>query len=112
MEQKRVSYKVATALKEAGYPQIGEYWYDGSGLCCYSESDLDELQNHFYAAPYALEVWLWLWRKKGIKILPTGGIIVQGKGKLETNNLYNYPNDPEDAIISAIEYLVDNDLIK
>ena len=107
---KRVSFKVATALKEAGYPQIGEYWYDGSGLCCYSESDLDELQNHFYAAPYVLEVWLWLWREKGIIIKITQCTSYVSIG----NKLFSGvpKKDPEEAIIATIECLVDNNLIK
>lgn len=97
---KEVSFKVAKAIKEAGYPQVGYYWYSPQGVECYSESDLDEVG--YVSAPTYIDVWLWLWREKGIPIqidYAFCGIDCQ-------------INDPEEAIISAIEYLADNDLIK
>lgn len=47
---------------------------------------------------FYLEVWLWLWREK----------------KVDKQHLFILdPNeDPEEAIITAIEYLVTNNLIK
>lgn len=123
MEQKRVSFKVAKAIKEAGYNELCDMYYHilddeyeskmslemtGDG----SHSFLNSLNQYRCAAPYVLDVWLWLWRKKGIEILASGGIIVRGKGKIEVKSLYDYPNDPDEAIAAAIEYLVDNDLLK
>lgn len=100
---KRVSFKVAKALKEAGYPQdrtnshytnCGELVYYGIA----GETGFD--------APTYLEVWLWLWREKNISIdWKDGYIYVNG----EEIGCFN---EPEEAIIAAIEYLVDNDLIK
>lgn len=55
---KRVSFETAKILKDVGYPQTGEYWYDGSGLCCYSESDLDEIGYIF--SPTYFDVMCWL----------------------------------------------------
>ena len=69
MELKIVSFKVANALKEAGFPQKWEYlkyYYTTKGV----------ITNDFYittteeikcVAPTYLEVWLWLWREKGIR---------------------------------------------
>lgn len=98
---KRVSFKVAKAIKEAGYPQDelknpNSHWF-------YDEETKCDILRVTY-----LEVWLWLWREKKICI--------------NCNyDKYNFPpmwwcnnenplyfNDPEEAIIAAIEYLVDN----
>lgn len=108
MEQKRVAFKVAKAIKEAGYPQECGLWFSSD----WREFSYTEDYSNCYAHPTYLDVWLWLWREKGIEILPTGGIIVQGKGKIEINNFYNYLNDPEEVIIIALDYLVENNLIK
>lgn len=118
---KRVSFEVAKAIKEAGYPQgwkcdkhyclesEGEYGYQIGDLV--SANAIHKNCLEAISAPTYLEVWLWLWRNKGIEILPTGGIIYHG-GKLGTKNLYNYPNDPEESIVAAIDCLVENNLIK
>lgn len=74
---------------------------------------------------YYLEVWLWLWREKHIAISPQlwyegldkwGSIIETATFYIiETatfyNELFDY-NDPEEAIIAAIEHIVDNKLLK
>lgn len=116
---KRVSFEAAISLKAAGYPQIGEYWYDRSGLCCYSESDLDELQNYFYVAPTYLEVWIWLWREKKCYIQTDLCFRDNDESAFVTidkaNNVAivnSASHDPEESIIAAIEYLVENNLIK
>lgn len=114
---KRVSFETAKALKEAGYPQIGEYWYDGSGLCCYSESDVDEIGYIF--SPTYVEVWLWLWREKGLRLSIEYTRATETEYEswctLNQEHLCNLPvsnGDPEEAIEKSIKYIIDNDLIK
>lgn len=105
---KRVSFKVAKALKEAGYPQ-GSYCpqYKENGE---PENGFTDLGEGCIYAPYYLDVWLWLWREKGIALDPdevgNDWYIDSAILPMET-----YP-DPEEAIIAAIEYLVNSNLIK
>lgn len=103
MEQKRVSFNVAKAIKEAGYPQ---------DEC--EELKMRGLPEHIDIPTY-FDVWLWLWRKKKIYI-----DICSEYGKIDVSiwyedNEYYYEcdfTDPEEAIIEAIDYLVTNNLIK
>lgn len=121
MDQKRVSFEVAKAIKEAGYPQ---------SFYCPQYKENGELENGFtdlgegcIYAPTYIDVWLWLWREKKKSI----SIICDEDDRLEANWYVNaekliggigsfteqvFFEDPEDAIIAAIEYLVDNDLVK
>lgn len=103
MEQKRVSFKVAEAIKEAGYPQDNEemhysYFNDNEEIIC--------------RCPHYLDVWLWLWREKDIRINTRD--YFSGLAVSESSSSYDSVSytDPEEAIIAAIEYLVDNNLIK
>lgn len=107
---KRVSFEVAKMLKEAGYPQIGEYWYDRSGLCCYSESNLDEIEYIF--APFVMEVWLWLWKERHIALELFVTPYDKWVAPLPVYLQYDERSDPEEAIETTIEYLVNNNLIK
>lgn len=135
---KIISFKVAKAIKEAGYPQ--EYCSEQSGYTLsnmryrvYSErnltwyeyqaepgkflsidKDYDYLDNYdkICVAPTYMEVWLWLWREKKIEI----EILHDGVGLTSQIRIQGRPEffnkDPEEVIITAIEYLVKNDLIK
>lgn len=107
MEQKRVSFKVAKALKEAGYPQMSKIGYrEGESLISYQIPGVE-----FYVIPTYLDVWLWLWREKGIKTsidMAHNTMTNIGKDYWLTDN----NSDPEDAIIAAIDHLVNNNLIK
>lgn len=116
---KRVSFKVAKALKEAGYPQGQEdYAYRSNGETYLFENMFDHIPDYCCDAPTYIDVWLWLWREQGIKIDTTtrfdsikGWLVIA----LITNGRWTYHvecSDPEGAIVSGIEYLVDNDLIK
>lgn len=101
---KRVSFKIAKVIKEAGYPQLGvELWYTIEGKY------IDGVSNERYAiCPTYFEVWCWLWKEKNIQLQPTQNVIyIWPKGILIDNN-----SDVEDGIITAINYLVDNNLIK
>lgn len=113
---KRVSFKVAKAIKEAGYPQYGhcEEFYDSHGNVVSKMCDMHKL---VYPRPTYIEVWLWLWREKKIKTLLSPVFDDDGNDRdkvwiaIEAKEFDEY-DDPEEAIIAAIEYLVDNNLIK
>lgn len=111
---KRVSFKVAKAIKEAGYPQECGLWYNKNGV----EFSYTEDYSECYARPTYIEVWLWLWREKKIHFCPyhNGIEIDYTEGEywqkyMEVHGLEEV-NDPEEAIIMVIEYLVNNNLIK
>lgn len=104
---KRVSFEVAKCLKEIGYPQENI----GQGMVYNTYEHLVEVYGmcaSFVAAPTYLEVWLWLWREKKIAL----SIIKDGNGWYGFEIFQGHLNDPEEAIIAAIEYLVINNLIK
>ncbi len=65
---------------------------------------------------YYLEVWLWLWREKGIHLntdTSREGIVCIYWDSTIIHEIKNLRvSDPEDAIIAAIEYLVKEKLIK
>lgn len=113
MELKRVSFKVAKSIKDAGYPQGPLPFYDISG-------DLweDGISDHFYFpcfAPTYMEVWLWLWREKRFPIDAECMEKLQKEvapNMWENGILTERYDDPEEAIISAIDHIVENDLIK
>lgn len=131
---KEVSFEVAKALKEAGYPQ------GNTAKCylCYLTADLNQfykkgqivdneegewatLTSDLVDIPTYLDVWFWLWRERKIEILPAYdeyGCVRISFGQdcepkiLRFHNGKSVSHDPEEAIIAGIEYLVENDLIK
>lgn len=115
---KRVSHEVIRALKKAGYkftPIQSSFFVDDTNAW-YSEEDAE-----LYSLPYAMEVWLWLWREKKIYINTgiTNGytFAVVSSSTSETGRIVKidkdfYAQDPEDAIIAAIEFLVEHKLLK
>lgn len=143
---KRVSFEVAKALKDAGYPQPQtDVWgYVNHPNNCYFtgrhsywdenrerrlewdevnefhavDDWIDEIEPSFYgsaiAAPTYFETWCWLWREKKIAI--DCGCDVIGDNHwfsfITHLNTIKSGNDPEEAIVEAINYLVENDLIK
>lgn len=114
---KTVAFEVAKAIKELGYPQYGccEEYYNSEGWLVSKFCDIDKL---VFPAPTYIEVWLWLWKEKCIKIdVTTYFDSVKGYKSLATILCYKYTyslerDTPEDAIAAAIEHLVENDLIK
>ena len=110
---KRVSFNVAKALKEAGYPQnFNTYYFDKEcNTWEYSFAQKNELDfNMLYAIPTYMEARLWLWREKDLRIYYNAII---GKVEIIGSNIkLSCIPDPEEAIIAAIEYLVENNLIK
>lgn len=111
----KVSFKIAKALKEAGYPQyiniLDGYDIRGEETIAYSSSKRLE-----YVAPTYMEVWCWLWREKEIKIVPEPRqkvfVYIKASFYELLKEFASGFEDPEEAIIAAIEYLVDNNLIK
>lgn len=113
---KRVSFKVAKAIKEAGYPQDEtEYKYTKSGNVFVPKNRGEEEKYAVCDAPYVTDVWLWLWREKNIYIDIDADYegrayaLIKSLPKIFGISKANYP---EEAITKAIGYLVDNDLIK
>lgn len=107
---KRVSLKVAQAIAKAGY------WCKYGHRCEVQENVDSEqlLLNVDYSllslgVPTYLEVWLWLWREKNIVIEP---VYCEEGWTVLIHGVQGFFKDPEEAIIAAIEHLVENDLIK
>lgn len=119
---KLVSFEIAKALKEAGYPQdYIEYYYDYNE--CMQKRDRCYV-NCQCVAPTYIDVWFWLWREKKIAIgcayketykhwCANANI---NAGNDEDLIIRKYSsgscNDPEEAIIAAIQYIVEHQLLK
>lgn len=91
---KRVSYKVAKSIERAGY---------------LFSTEVNEYFNEYY--PYYMEVWLWLWEEKGIYI-QVGKEHCTLSFEWGDSCTFVMKATPEDTIANAIEYLVENYLIK
>lgn len=121
---KKVSFKVAKAIKEAGYPDTfitdenenqiyvlfsdepyNYLTYQSASIQGYlNEWYLTRLNIEWYFAPTYLEVWLWLWREKKINVTPEYDQI----SGLFSSCGFSEREDPEEAIEAAIEFLVNN----
>lgn len=102
---KRVSFKVAKALKEAGYkltPAPSSFFTNDTN------SFWDETDEELYSFPYVIEVWLWLWEKEICIEIKNNHYYTLAK----VNNERFRADTPEEVIAKAIEYLVDNKLLK
>lgn len=118
---KQVSYKVAKAIRNVGYPQ-------GNTDKCYLTTD----HNHFYKEgqivenedgewtvltknladiPTYIDVWLWLWKEKSTYI-QVGREYCTLSFKWGDSCTFIMQATPEETIEKAIEYLVENDLIE
>lgn len=114
---KRVSFKVAKAIKEAGYTQHKTpYLYvtkdystfrEGEMIDCFFENSAG---NNVVDAPFAVEVWLWLWREKHIAV--EADYSCANDDWFDGGICGKKFKDPEESIIAAIDYLVDSNLIK
>ena len=115
---KRVSFNVAKAIKEAGYPQEkkdGTALYPVKGefkgkLCSYN-SDVPERDKLSIVAPTYFEVWDWLWKKQIYLNIEKTYCVVWFDSKEELK-FFSIENSPEEASVSAIEYLAENNLLK
>lgn len=122
MALKFVTFEIAKVLKEAGYPQNLENtaYYNEEGMLVkpYVFCGGKEIAD----APTYIDAWLWMWREKKIAIgCPYENTYNYWFTNINAENdksliLWKYSSgereDPEEAIISAIEYLVENNLIK
>lgn len=102
---KRVTFKVAKAIKDAGY------WQER--LCGdYPIWKIEDTVIRFdtpwgvigYGMPTYIDVWLWLWREKDLVKMNVWDKYI--------NDIANNYIDPEEATEKAIDYLVDNKLLK
>lgn len=108
----RVSFPIAQAIKEAGYPQECGLWYNKKGI----EFSYTEDYSECYARPTYIEVWLWLWREKRICI-DTDSVWIKHRTGCsiminDENVRFIERDDPEEAIIAAIKHIVTNNLLK
>lgn len=120
---KKVSFEVAKTIKKVEYPQ-------GNTDECYLTANHNEfykigqivdnadrewavLTKHLADAPTYFEVWTWLWQEKDIHIeIIDSKITKQCYATINDEKDTILFNSVEEAIIAAIEYLVENDLIK
>lgn len=105
---KRVSFKVAKALKDAGYkftPATSSFSTNENNSWFYDND------GELYSLPYVTEVWLWLWREKK-SLFDEGDCAVEIWQNRSFIRDFESKDDPEDALIIAIEHLVSNNLIK
>lgn len=129
MSQKRVTFEVAKALKEAGYPQpmLGFGYatkHQVIEFCNFNEGEIIDLDaftpnlGDYVYCPTYIDTWLWLWRKKKIAIgCPYENTYNYWFTNINAENdksliLWKYSSreneDPEEAIAKAIDYIVKN----
>lgn len=121
---KTVSFKVAKAIKNVGYPQGNtdkcyltadhNQFYKEGQIVYNEEGEWTVLTKNLADIPTYMEVWLWLWREKNIKLSlePNDDLAECYNSKDFGHLISKICNEPEEAIIAAIEYLVDNNLIE
>lgn len=113
MITKIVSFDVAKAIKEAKYAQTSKPIKSYSINGVLEPSGSNYRRGERYDAPTYLEVWLWLWREKNIRIeIINSKVTTQCYASINDEKDTILFDSPEDAIVAAINYLVDNDLIK
>lgn len=114
-----VRYKVYSSRDNNWYPSSADTGhmlsFDGD---YYYPKDCGE----YCVAPYYMDVWLWLWREKksAISLVCDEHELINSwyvSAKKLTGDIGSFTeqiffNDPEEAIIAAIEYLVEHNLIK
>lgn len=101
MAQKRVTFEVAKALIEAGYPIVESIMYHSY----FGKINFDN-------RPTWLDAWLWLWQHKGIWLDPVKTGAELFTCYLSGEHIIGYHSNPEEAIEAAIEYIVNNNLLK
>ena len=103
MTQKIVTFEVAKALKEAGYPIELPSQIETGGV-------------RIPKFPSYIDTWLWLWREKKTEIEMQALSYARGRVRVwpeyfKSSKVFE-STDPEEAIAKAIDYLVENNLIK
>lgn len=109
MKQKRISFKVAKAIKVAGYP----FEYNDCNLIDICGCDYNKWKywSRFINCTY-LDVWLWLWKTNKVYLKIEKHYLVVWFDDKEELKHFTINKSPEKAISDAIDYLADNDLIK
>lgn len=128
MKEDFVTYDLAVKLKEKGYPQNGDHYYNERGnidIPAYNLSDEDMSDT---IAPEIHEVLKWLRKKKNLSVEPyscacgwrvtickTGNVLegyVSGgtcvKDEVKGNNDGGAFDWFEQAALAGIEYVIDN----
>lgn len=123
MKEDFVSYEIAVKLKEKGYPQNGNHYYNEKGnidIPAYNLSDEDMSDT---IAPQIYQVLKWLRKEKSLHIeivssdygyiyivsdTPDRGgtdrVNIQYKGKNDGGAWDDY----NECVLDAIEYVIDN----
>lgn len=83
MKQQKVSFEIAKAIKNYGYPQ-----------------DI--------STPTYLDVWLWMSEEKNIYISPKHDFNDNNENVWTNGWTTDTYKDPQSAIIAAVEYIVTN----
>lgn len=98
---KIVTFKVAKFLKDHGFPQTGHGpVYKESGEL---ENGFTDLGEGTIAAPTYFEAWNWLSKEKNLIF----GVECTGRGFYRDTVRYKEVDNPEDAVISGVEYICD-----
>ena len=134
---KIVTYEEALKLKKLGFDEVCDMAYCNTNDAVELKSMYEEWEQHPMnnsdiesylfdvreegndcTAPSYIEVWMWLWRNKKIFFSPCrnsidieesqDGMWMYAKEVAELDSI----DDTEEAIIIAIRYLLNNDLIK
>ncbi len=119
MKEDFVGYDLAVKLKEKGYPQNGNHYYNEKGCIDIPAYNLLDEDMPDTIAPQIHEVLKWLREKKGLYV----DISLYKKGYCTLIYETNFPDGKdyanswyvnnvdityEEAAISGIEYVVDN----
>lgn len=113
-QQKRVTFKIAKALKKAGYPQ--DILIDNKIFDIRTQditSNLNYLaiygdDGYYISAPTYLDVWLWLSEEKNIYISPKHDFNDNNENVWTNGWTTDTYKDPQSAIIAAVEYIITN----
>lgn len=117
---KTVSFEVAKYLKKLGLEQDAGVYYNSAGEVCFLRDALRRGYQLIAPAPLYVEAWLWLC-DRGIVFYPCMYSAHEPSGYScyyrDDERVLDYDNfgiheNPEEAIIAAIDYLCANKLIK
>lgn len=120
-EEKLINDKTAKWLGNIGGLGYTEYFLNGSlkVVGCVSNKIIlrpVNCPNKEYTyihinRPTYMQVWMWLWREKKQSITLTQDSNDKWEADIFSGKAYITKSDPEEAIIAAIEYIIDYNLI-
>ena len=111
-----ISFKVAKKLFELGYftdtdtVMITIDIFEKDGKCMLTRvKNVGNMRTTMECTTTFLDVWLWLWRKKNIRIIiDENDVVYVWKGDREVGSYSIGLDDPEALIEAAIEDIIDN----